>query len=339
MAQITGQKELHQRHRFSVAKDCIIPAIVVCLLSVTIPCAAKDIILSVLPAGDTFIETYNSLADELSGDFEVKPYFIVRKNSSTDLRNVLRREHPRCIVLMDNASITLYRKIQSTLPADSLIIPSVSIMGIMIEDAITGLRNACGIAYEIPVVTSVVNLRSILDSPVKTIGIIHRTYLDGFLRRNARFCSKEKIKLISVPVSNNKQTLKKQLRKAFKSIIKQNVDALWVPNDNILLHSDYLRYIWIPKAKQLGVPVIVGIETLVNPDLDFGTLAVTPDHTSLGKQTADKIYEIMDNNWQCTGNRQVDPALAIYKILNMHRAIGAFRMPEEKLGSIDKKLE
>jgi hypothetical protein len=34
-------------------------------------------------------------------------------------------------------------------------------------------------------------------------------------------------------------------------------------------------------------PVIVGVETLVNPGLGFGTFAILPDHTELGKQLAE----------------------------------------------------
>lgn len=313
------------------------PAFVFSLL-LCLPCQAKNVIISIQPDSEKFIETFNSLKVELSGDFEVKPFFISRKNSPDDILKLLRREQPKCLVLMDNTAIAMYRKIQSTGSDGAFIIPSVATMGIMIGDAIKGLKNACGISYEVPVVTSVVNLRSILASPVNRVGIIHRPYLTGFLQKNTRFCSREKIELISIIVSKNEPDFKKQLKKAFRLIKKQKVDAFWVPNDNILLRSDYFSRIWIPKVKRLNVPVIVGIEALVNPVLDFGTLAVLPDHAALGKQTANLIFEIMENDGLCPENR-VEPALSVIKIINMDQALGTFGISEKNLGTIDKKLE
>ncbi|MBN1759756.1 MAG: hypothetical protein JW863_15620 [Chitinispirillaceae bacterium] len=211
-------------------------------------------------------------------------------------------------------------------------------MGILIDKATEGLRNAGGIAYEVPVVTGAVNLRAVVSTPIKKIGIVHRECLDNFIAANVSFCKKESIDIISISLPNKSSLFKWKIKSALKTLSRNKIDALWIPNDNLLLQRDNLFDVWIPAADKLEIPVIVGIETLVDPKLDFGTLAVLPDHVGLGKQTADMIYELSGNNWKFK-EHQIFPPLAIHKIINLRQAKERFNISDDKLGIIDKKLE
>jgi putative ABC transport system substrate-binding protein len=95
---------------------------------------------------------------------------------------------------------------------------------------------------------------------------------------------------------------------------------------------------WIPCVRKYKIPIVVGVEVLVRPKLNFGTFAVLPDHVSLGIQAAEMVFDLMDNNWEINKSR-VDPPLAVYKIINLQQAEKYFTVTEENLKSVDKILK
>jgi hypothetical protein len=308
------------------------------LAVITLPMEAKDVILSIRPSGKNFKDAYTGMYDELRSDFKVKDYIITKNCTAKEIIDLIHREDPRLVVLMDYSAIALFKKYQSTLSENDRIIPSISIMGIMIKKIIRDLKNATGISYEVPVVTSAVGLRSVLSLPLKKIGIVHREYLNDFLRQNAVYCKREGIDLVSIALPGKSVAYKKLIKNALSTLSRKKIDALWIPNDVVLLQPDIIRTIWIPQVRKMKIPVIVGVETLINPQLDLGTFAVLPGHKSLGTQAAEMVYDIQDNNWRC-GKTRVEPPLAVFKIINLPQARKLFNVSEEKLRTVDKKLE
>ena len=294
--------------------------------------------VTIRPEGKVFEEAYHGLEEELRGGFDMVEHVIDKGYSAEEFAGLIRSRQPKLVVLMDNTAIALIRKYQSTLPNDASLIPSVAIMGVMIRSAIADIRNACGISYEIPIVTSVVSLRSVLGTPIKKVGVVHREFLTDFLERNREFCKREGIEIIGVALPDKSDSYGKQVNKALKELNDMEVDALWVPNDNALLQPDIIKNAWMRMVPKYKLPVIVGVEVLVNPQLNFGTFAVLPDHVSLGSQAAAMIFDIRDNNW-IGEEGQVDPPLAIYKIINLPQAKRTFNVSGEKLKSVDKILK
>lgn len=300
---------------------------------------AKDILLVVRQDGKDFEDALKGLTEELNNDFTIKDKVITRKSEVDEIKLEIEITNPKLVVLMDNTSIALFKKYQSVLKDGETVIPSLSIMGVFIADAIREMKNATGISYEIPIVTSVVSLRSVLDVPVKKVGVIHREFLNGFLTQNKKFCRMEGIEIVGVTLPNKSNEYKTLLKKGLKTLFEEhNVDVLWVPNDNAFLKPDIIQSVWMPTVKKQKKPVIVGVEILVNPQLEFGTYAVLPDHVFLGSQAAGKVYDIMDNDWQCE-NEKVDPPLSVYKIINLRQAKKNFNATDEKLKTVDKTLK
>ena len=218
-------------------------------------------------------------------------------------------------------------------------LPSVSLMGVLVANAIDGLSNATGISYEVPAITSVLSLRTVICRQIGTVGVVHREFLENFIEINKAFCKKEKIDLISISLPNKSRNMKYLLRKALTELIEaRGIQALWVPNDNLLLQSDYIESVWVPLTSQAQIPVIVGVDVFVNPQMNFGTFAVLPDHLSLGNQAAEMIYNIRENNWKVMKSK-VEPPLAIYKIINYRQVRKFFGISDEALKSIDKVLK
>lgn len=297
-----------------------------------------DVILTFRQEGKDFDDAYHGLKDELLGDFDMVEHILGKECSAEQFAGIIRTHKPKLVVLMDNTAISLFRKYQSTLPADTPSIPVVTIMGVMIKDAIADLPNACGISYEIPIVTSIVSLRFVLGKPIRKVGVVHREFFTEFLERDRTFCMREGIEIISAAMPNKDDSFGKRIETALKQLERKEIDALWVPNDNVLLRPDIIKDVWMRMVSRYRLPVVVGVEVLVNPRLNFGTFAVLPDHVSMGSQAAAMVYEIRDNNWKCKDNR-VDPPLAVYKIINLSQAKKWFNVSEERLKTIDKKLK
>jgi hypothetical protein len=317
----------------------ITKVVTIALLLLVYNIPAKDMILVVRREGKDFEDALKGLMGELKNDFDFKDKIIDKKTEVAELKTEINSVKPQLTVLMDNSAIALYKKYQAELKEGDKIIPSVSIMGVFISDAIKDIKNACGISYEIPVVTSIVSLRSVLGTSMKKVGIIHREFLNDFLTKNKQFCKMEGIEIINVALPNKSDSYQKLLKAGLKTLFEEkNVDVLWIPNDNAFLKPEIIQGVWVPAVKKEKKPVVVGVEVLVKPQLNFGTFAVLPDHVSLGGQAAEMIYDIMDNDWQCEEG-QVDPPLAVYKIINLQQAKKNFNVSDEKLKAVDKTVK
>ena len=300
---------------------------------------SKESLLVVRQDGKDFQDALKGITDELQNEFSIIDMVVNKKTDGEELIKTIKEKSPKVAILMDNVSIALFKKYQNTIPENQKPIPSVALMGVLVKDAIQGLKNATGISYEVPIVTSIVSLRSVLKVPMKKVGVIRREFLDDFLQQNKDFCEKEGIGIIDVSLPNKSKDYKSLLKKSLKTIVEENgAQALWVPNDNAFLQPDIIQSIWVPLVKKYKIPVIVGVEILVKPQLGFGTFAVLPDHVSLGSQAAEIVYEIMDNEWDVDG-RDVEPPLAVYKIINYPQINKNYKVTEESLKSVDKIIK
>jgi len=307
-------------------------------LSVVTEVAARDCILTFRQAGKDFDDASRGLREELAGDFDIKEIVVNKKTDDGVVVQAMKRYQPKLVVLMDNSSIGLYRKYQLGLAADAPVVPSVALMGIMVKEAIAEIKNAAGISYEIPIVTSIVSLRSVLGIPMKSVGVVHREYLRDFLKENREFCKRENISIVDEVLPNKGTSYTVLTKKALGRLMSQQVDALWIPNDNSLLQPKIITGVWLPFVKKYKIPIVVGVEVLVAPKINLGTFAVLPDHVALGTQAAGIVYDIMEHDWT-VGEKRIDPPLAVYKIINLPQAKKNFNVSEENLKSIDKKLK
>ena len=311
--------------------------ILLLLISMTF---AKNKLLIIRTAGPNFEEAKSGMVYDLQYDFDIVDYIIDKSTTVEDISNKMSTISPDVVALMNNRSISLYKKYQSTLKEGDKIVPSVSLMGILVKSMISGLKNSYGVEYEIPIVTSAVDLRTIMGDkkPIKSIGIVHRSNLNEFIKTNKAYCEQEGIKLVTIEIEKDKidSDLKKELTNLVK---KENVDAIWVPVDNKLVNKKLLMNAWIPFEKKYKMPIIVGVGSLVNPKFHFGILGVLPDHVALGSQAASVIYDIMDNGWQVDDNGGTQPPLSVYTILNYPDAKAFFGLDKEHLVGVDKILE
>ena len=308
-----------------------------CFLGVAVSAYAEDSLLIIRAHGKDYEQTVTGLKDEIGEDIPMAELVIGKRTTKGDIARKMRYISPRIVVLMDNTAISLYRKYQLEQPVSATVIPSVSLMASFTDLAVKGMKNATGIAYEVPVVTSIVNLRAILNRPLDKVGIVCREFLRDFVSRNAAYCEQEAVELVSYLIPDRGR-MTSNIGKGLKFLEKEQVDAIWIPNDSGIINMELLQSVWIPFARKYKKPVIVGIEILASPGLDFGTFAVIPDNISLGIQAAEVILDAMENNWQVDAGETVSPR-SVYKIINFRQAKRLFNIREEKLQDVDKILK
>jgi hypothetical protein len=318
------------------------PRILFCLAAVLVLChglAAKEPILVVRTYSATVDTLIRVIAQELNEDFTLSQLIVDSVSTSTAIRDAMEALHPKIAILVDNLPIVLYKEYQRSLPDSLPVVPTVSLLAVNVDRVIGSLKNAIGIRYEIPVVTSTVNMRFLLGVPLENVGVIYRDFMSDVIETNRQYCFKEGINIVSYPLPNEKLDYAYALRKGLKSLLADHkVKALWVVNDNVLLIPALIDNVWVPMTKKYKIPVIVGVESLVSPLLNFGTYAVLPEHHALGSQVAQMVYRIMDNQWNTAG-LQVQPPVSVCDIVNLAQTQKRFPIQEDKIGEIDRVLK
>ncbi|NLD91578.1 MAG: hypothetical protein GX639_02805 [Fibrobacter sp.] len=280
-----------------------------------------DAILILTPPGELFASAIAGIQEETYDDFEVTVLELSKGNDDAgEIEHYFASTTPKVIVILGNQLLRLYTKFSHQHKPDVSGIPVISIYALDTERAIGHLNNAQGISSQTPMVTAITKFRYLVTSKVATVGVIYRDACEELVLQNTKLCQREGIAIRSIKIGDEAKKHKKEISNALKHLIKkEQVDALWVPNDNVILSSELLGSVWIPLLNRANIPVIVGVEVLVKPELNFGTFAVIPDPKGTGMQAADLIFDLKYNNWELPEIRMY-PTLSVYSVLNYKKA-------------------
>ncbi len=292
----------------------------------------------ILKTKDKFLdEVVNGIHDEVEFSLKAQVAEIDEKLPLDTIKKSINQVDPKLVVLLGNTVIRHYIEFQKNNPAEHAR-PVLLLAALYIDQLVPQLKNATGIRYEVPAVTSAVNLRDVYSKNITKIGVIHREWLSEFVTMNVEFCRAEGIELLPVSLPNKSRKFDRLIARNLKAL-SSKVDAFWIVNDNALLTGDLLISSWIPRLEKASKPVIVGVEALVETPLSFGTLSVSPDYYALGIQAGGKIIDIQDQGWE-VGDMDVDQPYSVTKVLNL--AISKKRKLEidkEKLGDVDRVIK
>jgi len=295
----------------------------------------KALVLVAMPDSTSFRTVRRALVDEIKKDFDVSTQIVDSHTNAATFGAQIDAAHPTCLVLMDNPTVKLYRAYQKAHQGPPP--PAVVVMSSFLEELRADLPNTSGVAYEVPGVTAFVNLRSVIERPVTRVGVLHRPSFRRFVERQKALAAKEQITLVPVEVPS--EPTSSDVRGALRSFQSSKIDALWVLNDNLLLRDGgFLETAWRPEIASLGVPVVVGVPTLVSAEARFGTFAVLPDLEPLGVQAANVLYEISENDWRA-GEHAVELPVSTVTVVNMRQVKEHFGLREGAARRIDKVIE
>jgi hypothetical protein len=280
-----------------------------------------DALLVLWSEGVLFEAGRNGLVNELKDEFAITDLKVNEATKADDIQEKFAATRPRSVVLIGNNSIRLYAQYVDKNKTEAGTVPVVAILALDVKRAVSGLPKVRCIAYETPMVTALVSFRRVMNMPIETVGVIYRKVSAEFVAEHARYCQREKIVVKGILVGDDAAGHRKEIANALKQLVKKDrVQAFWVPNDNIILKPELLVGVWLPLFAAEKVPVIVGVESLVRPEMEFGTYAVIPDPVAMGEQAAGLVTDLRDDGWKCDGTI-VYPAISMYSVLNMKKAV------------------
>ncbi|WDE04802.1 hypothetical protein SG34_026400 [Thalassomonas viridans] len=290
-----------------------------CLLLVLIlagigPALANTALVLRAP-GDDFSEVVNGMSDDLEGDIGFAELVVDAGSRVSDVAAQIKTHQPKVIVLIGNSSVNLYTKYQQAFPGQEFP-PSIALAALFVDKFIPFLKNATGIRYEIPLVTSVVNMRLLMEKPIKKVGVVYRSWMQDIFDENVAYCRAEGIELIGGKLPNKDRNMNRKIKQQLQGLINQGVDVIWLLNDNQLINQKALKKVWLPLITRSKLPVIVGIKSLLATKLNLGSFAIVPDHYGLGVQASSVLLEIMENDWKIL-EQNIEHPLSVKQIVNV----------------------
>jgi hypothetical protein len=272
---------------------------------------------------------------ELSSDFNLAAVRFDEDASVFAMSEAIRRTAPACIVLMNNSNVRLYARYQQALPEGTQYPPAVIVMTSFLQGTVKSIKNATGISYEIPGAVQFVKVRSMINAPIRKVGVVYRAPFADFVTEQRRLASREGIDLVGSQVSQDPSH--DEVSSALKSLVdRERVDAVWVLNDEPLLSPRMLSSVWLSSSNpRHRMPVIVGAPNLVTKEHPVGTFAIMPDDVALGIQTANLIFDIADDQWQ-VGGRDVSLPISIKTVVDANEVRQRFVFKEGALDGVDK---
>ena len=303
------------------------------------PVNAEDIdkVLVLMPNSAGAQSALVGLQEEVGEDLTLLTEYVTSDTSVEDMKSFFEKSSPSAVILMNNPTVTLYKKYQESLGADAKHPPALMMMASFLRQTSKGVINGTGINYEIAAITCFVSLRNILNQPIRKVGVIYRDAFDDFINEQKAMAAQEKIELVTRRIST--KNVKSSLKKTIKSLVSgDDVDALWILNDNVLLNKALLVKSWLPALKRNEKPVLVNVQSLVSPKFRFGSFAVLPDHTALGVQAANLLFELQENDWQ-VGDKDLEEPVAVEKVLLVPFAKKHMELKENALDQIDVQVE
>ena len=294
--------------------------------------AGRDVVLVLTPFAPSAHAMWTSLREEVADSLDVVTVEMTDWVTSARLKLAIDRTEAKCVVLVGNQAVQAYRELQGVV-ADTP--PAIVAMSSFAKQVAGDLRRTSGVAYEVPAVTSFVMLRQLSTRPLVRVGVLHRPGFGEFVAHERELAAREKFELVGLPIAGDVGPRK--IRLGLRELVmRQNVEALWVLNDNGLLSASAIRDGWLPEVRRLEVPVLVGVSNLVNASLSFGSVAVVPDHGALGVQVANLLLEQSDEDWE-ERERDFELPLSVQTVVDMNqeRLIG---LKPEAFEQIDRPV-
>jgi len=294
-------------------------------------------LLIAMPGSADFVAVRRALVAEVNKSFNVATLLVTRDTSAADIAAAVDRVRPACAVLMNNLTVSLFQAYEAAHP-ERASLPTVVVMASFLDEIRGQLRRATGISYEVPGVTAFVNLRAILDHPLRRVGVVYRPVFKRFVARQQAPSEREHITLVTRELP--REFSAEDLRQALHALtVEDKVDALWMLNDNLLLRdAQFLDETWRAELRAARVPLVVGVRNLVDPSSPLGTLAVVPDHEALGLQASNLIFDLAESGWR-TEQHPVDPPLSVKTIVDVRQSRSFFRLRPDAVSRIDEALE
>ena len=291
----------------------------------------RETILILHPRHSNFAEAATAIRDNLSSEFTIAGMRVSKSTRVSKLAKLLNQMKPQMVVLMERKSFNLYHQYQQNNPEITSFPPCLVLMTSYVDNRIAKLKNATGIRYEIQGVTGLSHLRSLVENPIQRVGVLYSSSLVSFFKTQRDLCRAEEIDLVGFQLKGKTLGKEREIKRGLEQLIgEKRVDAIWVLNENRLLEKPHLDWGWFPALRRFEGPVLVGVERLAMDKVGLGQFAIVPDHTGLGNQAANMIFEIRDAGWS-VADFPVRRPYSVNKKINLKKMPRSLRLNKEIL--------
>ncbi len=298
--------------------------------------AGAPLVLVMMPDTRQTREAWTGMSDELKSECHLVAVRSDTDNAVATISTAIAQFRPKAIVLMNNPTVAAYREYRR-LNARAARLPAVVTMTSLLSTEELAAIDATGVAYEVPLITVVTNLRKLMATPIDRVAVVHRAPFAGFVQHQIALAEREQIVLsrFEVSATPNPSELKAALRDA-----KLHSDALWILNDDRLLSQFLIAEGWLPALNERPWrPTIVGAASLVSAVQSFGTFAVLPDHTALGEQTASLVMDLESSDWELPQSCEAQEPLSTTTTVDLTQAEERFSLRKDALAQIDRIVQ
>ena len=173
-------------YSLNVLKNHIVLFLILISLSLTsLSVAADDNVLVIKGKADIFEEVLKGIRDDIDNEVTLIELAVNKSSKSQEVLQMFTKYKPRMVVLIGNKAVNLYSQFQSK-NSKMAFPPAIAMAALFIDEFASKLTNFTAIRYEIPIVTSAVSIRNILNKSVKKIGVIYRSWMKSNIKENQR---------------------------------------------------------------------------------------------------------------------------------------------------------
>ena len=168
--------------------------------------------------------------------------------------------------------------------------PELPLVFCMVQDpakaGLLGVPNVAGVAFNVPVKNQLAAFRMVNPRAAR-IGVVYNAENVGHLVQEAqKAAAVVRLILVERPVTTDKD-----VPQALRGLLKgdDEVQALWIPPDPVLLGDDARRFI-MSEALKAGKPVYTFSSQLVS---EGALVSDGPDYASIGEQAGDLVNRLL----------------------------------------------
>jgi hypothetical protein len=205
---------------------------------------------------------------------------------------------PQIIIILGEKAVGTYKNYARTYVSNGNHLPSISIIPRYVQ-SLDEVPNNMGFYYEVPVSLCVNKLSVFSGKKISRIGIIHRSYLDSFINQSKIACEKLGLSIISYSLPDSDPNLVSNINTYLNKLKRANlVDALYIPNDEVLLRPTVIQNSWKLTLLKFPMQVVVCNQSYLESNEGMSTLCIVPDYKAIGVEAGKKLKELENDQWK-----------------------------------------
>lgn len=253
-------------------------------------------VLVIRKASSEYEEFFQLIQREFSESYEVHDYLINQDTELEEFNKAVEKHKPDLLVLLDNRSVNLAKKMYDTYPK-SRNIKAIASMGLNLQTELAGETNIAGVGYEASGYSIVTEYRKVIDAPLTKIVAFYRSSVFSEMIADAtKQLSREQVELLAFDLDKVDEDDRDDYIAKKMSEVADKVDGIWVISDNILINKKNFAKLWIKQARSLDIPFLCGIKNFTQPKMDFCTFSASPLHEGLALHLVELGYAILEDD-------------------------------------------